>query len=131
MGGEEPTSLLSLRFLPRPWGGQSCPDLAQGLGSTSNVSLKVRENPKGREGRGFRSSGRGRAGPENPDLQVRYLKFSNPPSATDSRCNPGQVTPHFSFPVCKMGTIMPLRVVVRKKVMEVEYPARGLDALEA
>ncbi|XP_076719291.2 beta/gamma crystallin domain-containing protein 2 [Callospermophilus lateralis] len=25
----------------RPWGGQSCPDLAQGQGSTSDVSLKV------------------------------------------------------------------------------------------
>ncbi|XP_042852589.1 beta/gamma crystallin domain-containing protein 2 isoform X1 [Panthera tigris] len=25
----------------RPWGGQSCPDLAQGLGSTNNVSLKA------------------------------------------------------------------------------------------
>ncbi|XP_045402513.1 collagen alpha-1(I) chain-like [Lemur catta] len=26
----------------RPWSGQSCPDLAQGQGSTSNVSLKAR-----------------------------------------------------------------------------------------
>ncbi|XP_072606776.1 beta/gamma crystallin domain-containing protein 2 isoform X1 [Vulpes vulpes] len=29
------------RARDRPWGGQSCPDLAQGLGSTSNVSLQA------------------------------------------------------------------------------------------
>ncbi|XP_072831161.1 beta/gamma crystallin domain-containing protein 2 isoform X3 [Vicugna pacos] len=29
------------RSQDRPWGGQSCPDLAQGQGSTSNVSLKA------------------------------------------------------------------------------------------
>ncbi|XP_060235330.1 beta/gamma crystallin domain-containing protein 2 isoform X1 [Meriones unguiculatus] len=29
------------RAQDRPWGGQSCPDLAQGQGSTSDVSLKV------------------------------------------------------------------------------------------
>lgn len=32
---------FSLCFLLRPWGSQSCPDLAQGQGSTNDVSLKV------------------------------------------------------------------------------------------
>lgn len=54
-----------LCFLFRPWGGQSCPDLAQGQGSTNNVSLKVGENAQGRSGRGV--GGGGGAGPENFD----------------------------------------------------------------
>ena len=94
-GDEEPTSLPPLCFLPRPWGGQSCPDLAQGQGSTSKVSLKVGENPRVGVGRGAEALGRGWAGPENPDLQVRQLQFSPPFSARDSLCDPGHISPHF------------------------------------
>lgn len=44
LGWERLFHSFPLCFLPRPWGGQSCPDLAQGQGSTSDVSLKVGED---------------------------------------------------------------------------------------
>ena len=56
-GREEATSLPSLCFFPRPWGGRSCPDLAQSQGSASNVSLEVGETPRVREGRGAEALG--------------------------------------------------------------------------
>lgn len=56
-GREEATSLPSLCFFPRPWGGRSCPDLAQSQGSASNVSLEVGETLRVREGRGAEALG--------------------------------------------------------------------------
>lgn len=56
--GEGYLTPFPLCFLFRPWGGQSCPDLAQGQGSTNKVSLKVGENAKGRPGRGWWGRGR-------------------------------------------------------------------------
>lgn len=75
-----------LCFLPRHWGGQSCPDLAQDDSSSSNISFKVGETTK--------KKALGRAGPENPDSEVRQLGFTSPPSATESPGNRGQITPH-------------------------------------
>lgn len=73
-GNEEPTSLPPLCFLPRPRGGQSCPDLAQGQGSTSKVSLKVGENPRVGEGRGGEQKLLGGAGPA---LRTLTYKLGN------------------------------------------------------
>lgn len=90
MGEEEAASLPPLCFLSRPLSGQSCPDLAHGQGSTSDVSLKVGETPK-RRMVGGQKLWEGWEGLGNPDLKVRQLEFSSLPSA--SLCVPGLITP--------------------------------------
>lgn len=52
VGTAEVSYSFSLCFLFRPWGGQSCPDLAQSQGSTNDVSLKVGGNKCRRLGPG-------------------------------------------------------------------------------
>lgn len=75
VGEEEATSFLSLCFLPRPWGGQSCPDLAQGQGSTSRVSLKVGENTRVGECR--EAEALGGAGPALRTLTYKLGNWSS------------------------------------------------------